>query len=161
MNFYINRDGKYIHADGVEFHTQLAEMILDRSPYLKGLFEKSGKSYINPYTGDSCISYTGVIATRLTDAENNSDIPTSKAYRLTCPSGYYTNTDNYISYDITRGDLITIYWNGSYIQLKVNGEMVRSASSEFTPRVYFGLNSKTVSANTNVLTLKNLKQIKV
>lgn len=45
MNFYINRDGKYIHADGVEFHTQLAEMILDRSPYLKRLFEKSGKSY--------------------------------------------------------------------------------------------------------------------
>lgn len=71
------------------------------------------------------------------------------------------STDNYISYDITRGDLITIYWNGSYIQLKVNGQLVRSASSEFTPRVYFGLNSKTVSANTNVLTLKNLKQIKV
>lgn len=61
------------------------------------IIEKSGKSYINPYTGDSCISYTGVTATRLTDAENNSDIPTSKAYRLTCPSGYYTNTDNYIS----------------------------------------------------------------
>ncbi len=45
MYYYINKEGQYIHADGVVWHTKLAELILKSSPEIMKKFIQSGKKY--------------------------------------------------------------------------------------------------------------------
>lgn len=63
---------------------------------LNEIIERNGSAYINPYTGDNCKAPVSATLQKLSDAENNSDIATGKAYRFDCADNYYTNTDNYI-----------------------------------------------------------------
>ncbi len=64
---------------------------------LNEIIERSAeKKYINPYTGESCVIGNGVSAKKVTASENDSDIETGKAYRLSCPDNFYTNTENYV-----------------------------------------------------------------
>lgn len=63
---------------------------------LNEIIERNGSAYINPYTGDKCKAPVSATLLKLSDAENNSDIATGKAYRFDCSDNYYTNTDNYI-----------------------------------------------------------------
>ena len=63
---------------------------------LNEIIERNGSAYINPYPGDNCKAPVSATLQKLSDAENNSDIATGKAYRFDCADNYYTNTDNYI-----------------------------------------------------------------
>ena len=49
MNYYINRDGKYIHAEGADSHTRIADMLLEKMPHLRRQFEQSGKRYADDF----------------------------------------------------------------------------------------------------------------